>query len=98
MPGQLRYFKYLLFVMSTVAILHFKSDYSNSCYPSDMAEQSPSKKLRNQIKGVLCEVSPIKDHKKPYFNAILQHEGEVSKVVAFRPEDHIHFQNAETTR
>ncbi|XP_056126453.1 uncharacterized protein si:dkey-249d8.1 [Rhinichthys klamathensis goyatoka] len=63
-----------------------------------MAEQSPSKKLRNQVKGFLCEVSPIKDIKKPYFDAILQHEGEVSKVVAFRPEDHIHFQNAETTR
>lgn len=63
-----------------------------------MAEQSPSKKLRNQVKGFLCDVSPIKDSKKPYFDAILQHEGEDSKVVAFRPEDHIHFHNAETTR
>ncbi|CAM4628391.1 unnamed protein product [Leuciscus chuanchicus] len=63
-----------------------------------MAEQSPSKKLRNQVKGFLCDVSPIKDSKKPYFDAILQHEGEYSKVLAFRPEDHIHFHNAETIR
>ncbi|KAK7145197.1 hypothetical protein R3I94_011333 [Phoxinus phoxinus] len=63
-----------------------------------MAEESPSKKLRNQVKGFLCDVSPIKDSKKPYFEAILQHEGEDSKVVAFRQEDYIHFHNAETTR
>ncbi|ROL44915.1 hypothetical protein DPX16_9127 [Anabarilius grahami] len=46
-----------------------------------MAEQSPAKKLRSQVKGFLCDVSPIKNTKAPYFDAILQHEGEYSKVV-----------------
>ncbi|XP_067314633.1 uncharacterized protein si:dkey-249d8.1 [Pseudorasbora parva] len=63
-----------------------------------MAEHSPAKKTRNQVKGFLCDVSPIKDTKKPYLDAILLNEGEYSKVVAFRPEDHIHFHNAETSR
>ncbi|KTG44778.1 hypothetical protein cypCar_00036979 [Cyprinus carpio] len=60
-----------------------------------MAEQSPAKKLRKQVKGFLCNVSPIKD---TYFDAVLQHEGGNSKVVVFRPEDHMHFHNAEKTR
>ncbi|XP_016338064.1 uncharacterized protein LOC107685844 [Sinocyclocheilus anshuiensis] len=60
-----------------------------------MAEQSPAKKLRNQVKGFLCDVSPIKER---YFDAVLQHEGIYSKVVVFRPEDHMHFHNAEKTR
>ncbi|XP_073707617.1 uncharacterized protein [Garra rufa] len=60
-----------------------------------MAEQSPAKKLRNQVKGFLCNVSPIKDK---YFDAVLQREGEYSKVVVFKPQDHMHFHNAEKTR
>lgn len=60
-----------------------------------MAEQSPAKKLRKQVKGFLCNVSPIKD---TFFDAVLQHEGGNSKVVVFRPEDHMHFHNAEKTR
>ncbi|XP_052414647.1 uncharacterized protein si:dkey-249d8.1 isoform X1 [Carassius gibelio] len=60
-----------------------------------MAEQSPAKKLRKQVKGFLCDVSPVKDN---HFDAVLQHEGGNSKVVVFRPEDHMHFHNAEKTR
>ncbi|KAK2889544.1 hypothetical protein Q8A67_014919 [Cirrhinus molitorella] len=60
-----------------------------------MAEKSPAKKLRNQVKGFLCDVSPIKD---TYFDAVLQHEGEYSKVVVFKPQDHMHFHNAEKTQ
>ncbi|KAF4112537.1 uncharacterized protein si:dkey-249d8.1 [Onychostoma macrolepis] len=60
-----------------------------------MAEQSPAKKLRKQVKGFLCDVSPVKDI---YFDAVLQHDGGNSKVVVFRPEDHMHFHNAEKTR
>ncbi|XP_056316480.1 uncharacterized protein si:dkey-249d8.1 isoform X2 [Danio aesculapii] len=63
-----------------------------------MAEQSPAKKVKCQVKGFLSEVSPIKNTKAPYFDAILQHEGERSKIVSFRPEDHMHFHNAESTR
>ncbi len=62
---------------------------------SDMAEQSPAQKLRKQLKGFLCDVSPVKD---THFDAVLQHEGGNSKVVVFRPEDHTHFHNAEKTR
>lgn len=60
-----------------------------------MAEQSPAQKLRKQLKGFLCDVSPVKD---THFDAVLQHEGGHSKVVVFRPEDHTHFHNAEKTR
>ncbi|XP_050968488.1 uncharacterized protein si:dkey-249d8.1 isoform X2 [Labeo rohita] len=60
-----------------------------------MAEQSPAKKVRNQVKGFLCDVSPIKD---TYFDAVLQHEGEYSKVVVFRPQDHMHFHKAVKAR
>lgn len=63
-----------------------------------MADQSPAKKVKCQVKGFLSEVSPIKNTKAPYFDAVLQHEGECSKIVSFRPEDHMHFHNAESTR
>lgn len=62
---------------------------------SDMAEQSPAKKSRNQVKGFLCDVSPVKD---AHFDAVLQHEGEYSKLVVFRPEEHMQFHNAEKTQ
>ncbi|XP_043097998.1 uncharacterized protein si:dkey-249d8.1 [Puntigrus tetrazona] len=60
-----------------------------------MAEESPAKKLRKRVEGFLCDVSPVKD---VYFDAVLQHEGGKSKVVVFRPEDHVRFHRAEKTR
>lgn len=62
-----------------------------------MAEQSPAKKSKT-VQGYICDVSPLKDPEKPYFEAILQHQSERANVVAFRPEDHVPFQNAEKTR
>lgn len=61
-------------------------------------EQSPVKKFRETVNGHLCNVSPIKDTKKPYFEAFLQHKGECSKIVAFKEKDYMNFQNAEKTQ
>ncbi|KAI7807508.1 hypothetical protein IRJ41_005297 [Triplophysa rosa] len=60
-------------------------------------DQSPAKRLKT-FHGHLCNVSPLKDSKKPYFEASLRREGECSSVVVFRPEEHMHFKNAEKTR
>ncbi|XP_073671350.1 uncharacterized protein [Paramisgurnus dabryanus] len=61
-------------------------------------QQSPVKRLRKTVNGHLCNISPIKDKQKPYFEAFLQHEGECCKVVAFKEEDYMNFQNAAKTQ
>ncbi|XP_055070259.2 uncharacterized protein [Misgurnus anguillicaudatus] len=61
-------------------------------------QQSPVKRLRKTVNGHLCNISPIKDKQKPYFEAFLHHEGECCKVVAFKEEDYMNFQNAEKTQ
>ncbi|KAA0712721.1 hypothetical protein E1301_Tti004878 [Triplophysa tibetana] len=59
--------------------------------------QGPVKKLKT-VHGHLCNVSPLKDSEKPYFEASLQHEGECSSVMVFKPEEHMEFKNAEKFR